>query len=178
MAVTKPLVFDYSDAKSKLDAVIKFFKSRKMVTEAGKRVLEIASDAHSAQKDPVTGSGWQRLSPNTIAAKGSATPARAIGQSLKRGAKDNIFRVSGFARAEVGTKSPGAAFVQLGTRSHKIKPRRARKLRFVTVSGVTYADEVKHPGTSQRRFLGLSRADAAEIAAMLRGHMLESMRRK
>lgn len=64
----------------------------------------------------------------------------------------------------VGTPVSYALDVELGTRSHVIRPRRAKALRFKSKAGkVVYALRVLHPGTRPRPYLGPALDRAAEF---------------
>lgn len=50
-----------------------------------------------------------------------------------------------------------AKFLENGTAPHEIKPRRAKKLRFVVNGEVAFARKVNHPGTAERPFMTQAR---------------------
>lgn len=66
------------------------------------------------------------------------TPARAVGTQ---------------ARTEVFARAKHAIYVELGSRPHEIRPRRAKALRFTIGTRVVFAKRVWHPGTAPTRFL-------------------------
>lgn len=63
-------------------------------------------------------------------------------------------------RIEVISTNPNTLFVHDGTRPHKIRPRRARMLRFEVGGRIVYAREVNHPGYRGDKFLTRALRDA------------------
>ena len=67
-------------------------------------------------------------------------------------------------RALVGVGADYAIFVELGTRPHEIRPRRARALRFEIGGRIIFATRVLHPGIRPRFF---AREAAEELSNRL-----------
>lgn len=66
-----------------------------------------------------------------------------------------IRRTSGERGFTLSDAVPQAWFLEYGTRAHKIRPKRAKALRFTGRSGQpVFAREVNHPGTKADPFMG------------------------
>lgn len=75
--------------------------------------------------------------------------------SMKQGIRVSIGRgPGGNFRGTVNVRHPAALFVTLGTRPHRIEPRRpGGVLRFMVGGRVVYARYALHPGTKPNDFL-------------------------
>ena len=67
-----------------------------------------------------------------------------------------------------GSEAPYASFVEFGTRSHLIRARRARALRFELSGEVVYVRYVRHPGSKPRLILARAVSEALrEMGSLL-----------
>ena len=72
-------------------------------------------------------------------------------------------------QVEVGTNVVYAAFCQLGTKPHEIRPKNKKALFW---KGLKHPVKlVRHPGTPPRPFLGVSEDDKAKIMAIIARHL-------
>lgn len=78
---------------------------------------------------------------------------------------------------KISADAPHAAYVEFGTRPHRIDARRAKALRFVQHGRVVFRRSVQHPGTQPTHFLWRS-VDAAgdELEDLLVRAMRRSFR--
>lgn len=74
--------------------------------------------------------------------------------------------------AIVGLRAHYARFLELGTRPHEIRPRRAKALRFPLGGRIVFASRVEHPGIRPRRFV---RAVAEELVERMGSIFEEAM---
>ncbi len=135
----------------------------------GRRILGIVAESQLKWIDQnfdaqgALGNPWAANRPNTVASKGHSRVLQRSG-ALRRSFRAKILSVfRGGGRLQVGTGNRVAPFAEHGTRAHLIRPRRANRLRFVTVEGTVFAQLVRHPGTPARKILP-SRIIADRIA--------------
>lgn len=62
----------------------------------------------------------------------------------------------------IAAKAKYAAYVEHGTPPHRIEPRKAKVLRFVTAGGIRFSRGVNHPGTKPTNFLERAAHAAAD----------------
>ena len=67
--------------------------------------------------------------------------------------KKSIRKIVKPNKAVIGPTVPYAIYVEYGTRPHKIRPVRARALRFEVEGRVVFAARVLHPGTRPQPFV-------------------------
>lgn len=136
----------------------------------GRRILGIVADSQlkwidqnfATQGVLFGGARWAANRPNTVAAKGHARVLQRTG-ALRRSFRAKLSIFAGGGRVQVGTAHKLAKFAEFGTRPHTIRPRRGKRLRFVSIEGTVFAQSVRHPGTPPRKMLP-SRAVADRIA--------------
>lgn len=69
--------------------------------------------------------------------------------------------------------APQAAFLEYGTRPHRITAKNARALRWMGPSGPIFAKSVNHPGTRARPWLAPAIEDDAETLIGVYGNLVE-----
>lgn len=84
-------------------------------------------------------------------ARRNVAPHTKTGETMRR-LRPVSLGTRGF---ELRDAAPQAWFLEYGTRPHKIRPKRAKALRFIGRSGQpVFAKEVNHPGTKADPFMG------------------------
>lgn len=135
---------DVRDAQRKLRSVGKSLDQKQALTAIGSAVqkwiaLGFKSNGHGK---------WERLAPNTIAAKGHGRPLNETGK-MAGSFKSRVFG----NRVVIGTADDKAPFHEFGTRRHLIEARGSRFMRFKTTAGPAFAKSVDHPGNVARPML-------------------------
>jgi phage gpG-like protein len=146
------MTVDASEVTGAIDGLRQFLReSRELGAELS---LQHMRESFDRQEDPVTGSPWPPLAASTRESRSgpALVDSGRLRGSLERGGSGNVFRVGRTAIA-VGTSDPSAPFAQHGTRPHEILPRSGRVLAW---GDGNFATRVQHPGTPQRRIVGVS----------------------
>lgn len=145
------MTIDASEVTGAIDGLRQFLReSRELGAELS---LQHMQESFDRQEDPATGAPWAPLAASTRESRSgpALVDSGRLRGSLERGGPGNIFRVGRTAIA-VGTSDPNAPFTK-GTRPHEIKPRSGRVLAW---GDGHFATRVQHPGTPQRRIVGVS----------------------
>ena len=174
-------------AASKIARVEKYLRSQRGLETAGEHVLNRTALAFRRGINPMTGSPWKPLKPNTIISRRKRTskPLNDSGllrASFNRGGRDNIFRYRGSDALIVGSSSMKAVWHHFGTDGpYTIRPTRKAWLRFPVASRTgtkrrgggwwAFAKEVTHPGLVARPMIGVNRAQAIRIAKTMKKHV-------
>lgn len=110
-------------------------------------VLDPGWEAHLA---PHLSRAMDRLADDIADDAGRIAP---IGETGRLATTIRVHREGPFSR-RIHAHAPYAAYVELRTRPHTIRRRRAKALRWVEPSGrVRFAWKVRHPGTDAQPFL-------------------------
>lgn len=96
---------------------------------------------------------WPVMSPNTVAANPKRSDAGQFSSRWRSRLVQSFTYVVAGRTVIVGTQDQYAGYHHFGTKPYTIRPVRAKRLRFVTVGGVRYAQVVHHPGIPQRVLL-------------------------
>lgn len=175
------------EAARRLSEAGKFLRSREGLEIAGEHVLNRTALGFRRGIDPVSGTPWKRLRPNTIAGRrrGSSKPLNNIGLlrgSFIVGGRSNIHKFKGSDSLTVGSSRQEAVWHNFGTKGpYTIRKKRKKSLRFAVAGKTTakrkgggywmFADEVTHPGLPARRMLGINRAQAIRIEKLMKKHV-------
>lgn len=93
------------------------------------------------------------------------------GQTLRQSGRlrNSLTFQAGADQVEVGTNVVYAAFCQLGTKPHEIRPKNKKALFW---KGLQHPVKlVRHPGTPPRPFLGVSEEDKEQILDIIARHL-------
>ncbi len=109
---------------------------------------------------------WPLMSPNTVAANPNRSDSGQFSSRWRSRLVQSFTYVVEGNTVVVGTQDQFAGWQHHGTRPYTIRPVRAKRLRFVTVGGVRFAQVVHHPGIPARALLptdAMARALAIEV---------------
>ena len=128
-------------------------------------------DAFAAERDPVTGTPWPRLTAAYARQRAEAGHAGKLLQ-LSGGLAASITRQYGNGYARVGTNKAYAAMHQFGgiTRAHVIRARFKKALR---LPGIGCRKKVMHPGSEipRRRFMGIGPVQQEDMQAAIKNYL-------
>ena len=110
----------------------------------------------------------QIMAPNTLIKNKNRTSARHFSSRFRAFLQQSYTVKTSHDHVDVGTQNEMASWHHHGTRKYTIRPRNKKLLRFKTVGGVVFAQEVNHPGIPARGLLPTKKtAEALALKVMI-----------